>query len=121
MPVVYRLRADAWGRSGTPVAETIGTLPVDSRTFANEITDAALSPSGRTVAVRTYRAIYLFARTPHDTLESLGVACDTAGLQLQGEGVSWLNDHELVLTSEGSFGGPGTVVVLRCEGGTPAE
>lgn len=115
MPWVYRLRADAWGQSGTPVAEAIGTLPVDSRSFANEITDAALSPSGREVAVRTYRAIYLFARTPHDTLESLGIACDTAGLQLQGEGVSWLNEHELVLTSEGNFGGAGTVVVLRCE------
>ena len=68
------------------------------------------------MAVRTYRAIYLFGTTPHDTLESLGVACDTAGLQLQGEGMSWLNGRDLVLTSEGSFSGPGTVVVLRCEG-----
>ncbi len=117
---VYRLGADAWANSGIAVAEAIGTLPVDYRSFANEITDAALSPSGRVVAVRTYRAIYLFGRTPDDKLASLGVACDTAGLQLQGEGVGWLNDQELVLTSEGGLGGSGTVVVLRCEpNGTP--
>ena len=117
LPSAYRLRADAWASSGTPVAEAIGTVPVDPRNFANEITDAALSPSGRVVAVRTYRAIYLFARTLNDSLASLGVGCDTAGLQLQGEGVGWLDDDELVLTSEGGFGGSGTVVVLRCEPG----
>jgi len=66
------------------------------------------------VAVRTYLAIYLFILTPEGTLVTTGIACDAAGLQLQGEGISWLNDRVLVLTSEGGFGTRGTIVLLEC-------
>jgi hypothetical protein len=96
------------------VAEEIGKLPIATGSLGNQITDAALSPSGDRVAVRTYLAIYLFSLTRHGTLVPLGVACDAAGLQLQGEGISWLDDRVLVLTSEGGFGSPGTIVLLEC-------
>jgi hypothetical protein len=66
------------------------------------------------VAVRTYLAIYLFVLTADGSLAPTGVACDAAGLQLQGEGISWLDERRLVLTSEGGFGTRGTVVVLGC-------
>jgi hypothetical protein len=80
------------------------------------VTDAAISPSGDRVAVRTYRSIYLFGFVRQGDLLPLGVACDAAGLQLQGEGISWLDDRVLVLTSEGGFGSPGTIVLLECGG-----
>jgi hypothetical protein len=82
------------------------------------VTDAALSPAGDRVAVRTYLAIYLFRfqLAPRGRLLPLGVACDAGGLQLQGEGISWLDEDDLVLTSEGGFGRPGTIIILGCGG-----
>jgi hypothetical protein len=73
---------------GKTLAEPIGTLPIDARDLGTLVTDAALSPSGDVVAVRTYLAIFLFRLTPDRTLRALGLRCDTAGLQLQGEGIS---------------------------------
>jgi hypothetical protein len=114
VPTVYRLLPEAWETGETVTAVEIGTLPIVSGSLGNRVTDAALSPSGRTVAVRTYLAIYLFILTPEGTLVPTGIACDAAGLQLQGEGISWLNDRVLVLTSEGGFGTRGTIVLLGC-------
>jgi hypothetical protein len=113
-PLVYRIPADAWNGDEIATAESAGRLPIDTGSLGNRVTDAALSPSGDRVAVRTYLAIYLFRFTPQGTLVPLGVACDAAGLQFQGEGISWLDDRVLVLTSEGGFGSPGTIVLLEC-------
>jgi hypothetical protein len=113
-PIVYRLPPESWEAGSIATAEEAGTLPIDTGTLVNRVTDAALSPSGTTVAVRTYVAIYLFEISDDPPLRAIGVACDAAGLQLQGEGITWLNDQELALTSEGGFGRRGTVVVLGC-------
>lgn len=111
----YRVPPGAWsGRKF--VVEPAGPLPIEAGTLGALVTDAAVSPSGNLVAVRTYFAVFFFRLTPRRTLRPLGVGCDTAGLQLQGEGVSWLSDQELVLTSESGFGRPGTLVVLGCPG-----
>ena len=113
-PAVYRLAPDAWGSDETVTAVETGRLPIDPGSLGNRVTDAALSPSGGVVAVRTYLAIYLFVLTRQGGLVPSGVACDAAGLQLQGEGISWLDDRVLVLTSEGGFGRRGTIVLLQC-------
>ncbi|HEU4474290.1 MAG TPA: hypothetical protein VFR72_05605 [Gemmatimonadales bacterium] len=113
-PRAYRIPAEAWESDQTVVAEDAGRLPISTGGLGNQVTDAALSPSGDLVAVRTYLAIYLFTLTRQGTLVPLGIACDAAGLQLQGEGISWLDDRVLVLTSEGGFGSPGTIVLLEC-------
>ena len=113
-PTMFRIGPEAWDEDGIVTAETIGKLPIESGSFGNQVTDAALSPAGDRVAVRTYIAVFLFALTPQRTLAPLGVVCNTAGLQLQGEGISWLDDRVLVLTSEGGFGSPGTIVLLQC-------
>jgi hypothetical protein len=113
-PVAYRVRPEAWEEDKTASAEAIGKLSIDSGSLGNRVTDAALSPSGDRVAVRTYLAVYLFRLTSQGTLVPLGVACDAAGLQLQGEGISWLDERVLVLTSEGGFGSPGTIVLIEC-------
>ncbi len=113
-PRAYRIPAEAWESDRRVVAEDAGRLPISTGGLGNQVTDAALSPSGDLVAVRTYLAIYLFTLTRQGTLVPLGIACDAAGLQLQGEGISWLDDRVLVLTSEGGFGSPGTIVLLEC-------
>lgn len=113
-PTLYRLPAKAWAEAGPATAIDAGRLPIDSRSLGNRVTDAALAPSGDAVAVRTYLAIYLFRLTGGGALAPTGTACDAAGLQLQGEGISWLSDRVLVLTSEGTFGIRGTIIVLEC-------
>ncbi|HEY9506542.1 MAG TPA: hypothetical protein VIQ27_11255 [Gemmatimonadales bacterium] len=119
-PRLYRLAPDLWEVRSNPTAERVGVLPIDPGGLGNRVTDAALSPSGTTVAVRTYVAIYLFhfQRSEDSPLRATGVGCDAAGLQLQGEGVTWLTDQELALTSEGGFGSHGTVVLLECGDGS---
>jgi hypothetical protein len=110
----YRVPTRAWGERGPVVAEGLGRLPIETRGLGNLVTDAALSPAGDRVAIRTYLAVFLFALTRRNTLLPLDVACDAAGLQVQGEGISWLDHRRMVLTSEGGFGTPGTIVVLGC-------
>ncbi len=112
--VHYRVPASSWTKRSV-VAESLGTLPIERRGgLGRLVTDAALSPDGRRVAVRTYQEIYLFALAGDGTLRPEGVACSVGGLELQGEGVGWLDRSTLVLTSEGLLGVPGTISVGRC-------
>ena len=115
-PQVYLLPPDSWADRGPVTAESLESLPIDPHSLGNRVTDAALSPSGDRVAVRTYLAVYLFrfGGSSPPALQPTGIACDAAGLQLQGEGLTWLNEEELLLTSEGGFGTRGTLVVLGC-------
>jgi hypothetical protein len=113
----YRVPPRAWAEREPVVAEPLGGLQIETGGLGNLVTDAALSPAGDRVAIRTYLAVFLFALTRRNTLLPLGVACDAAGLQVQGEGVSWLDQHRMVLTSEGGFGKPGTIVALGCGSG----
>jgi hypothetical protein len=113
----YRVPARAWAEGDHVVAEALGGLQIETGGLGNLVTDAALSPAGDRVAIRTYLAVFLFALTRRNTLLPLGVACDAAGLQVQGEGVSWLDQHRMVLTSEGGLGKPGTIVALGCGSG----
>lgn len=113
----YRVPARAWKERGTVMAEALGALQIETGGLGNLVTDAALSPAGDRVAIRTYLAVFLFTLTRRNTLLPLGVACDAAGLQLQGEGIAWLDENTMALTSEGSLGTPGTVVVLGCGSG----
>jgi hypothetical protein len=100
------------------VAEALGPLPIDSGAgLSRLVTDAALAPDGRDVAIRTYGDIYFFRLS--DGPRRLepgpgGRACSVRGLESQGEGVAWLDDSTLVLTSERGQGSEGTVSVARC-------
>ncbi|HEX2218579.1 MAG TPA: hypothetical protein VHG35_07220 [Gemmatimonadales bacterium] len=120
-PYAYRVPSDAWRAGETVTAEELPMLPIVSGSLGSQVTDAALAPSGSLVAVRTYLAIYLFVLTAEGALAPTGVACDAAGLQLQGEGITWLDDRVLVLTSEGRFGSRGTIVLLECGDAAPAR
>jgi hypothetical protein len=113
--VHYRVPAAAWSKPSVVVPEVLGSLPIDrSGGLGRLVTDAALSPDGRRVAVRTYQEVFLFRLDERGSLLSAGTACGLAGLDLQGEGVAWLDKATLVFTSEGVLGLPGTIAVGGC-------
>ena len=114
---LYRVPAAAFGASGGVEAQLLQVLPISAdRTLGRWVTDAALAPGGQRVAIRTYTELYLFPVLPGGRLGT-PVACNVAGLEPQGEGVEWLDDRRLLLTSEaGPRGAPGPIHVVRCDG-----
>jgi hypothetical protein len=106
---VYRVPARAW-EAGTSVdAELVDSLPhIATRNRRTLITDAALAnPFGDAalpalLAVRTYELLLVFRTEPGSgrPLELVGhCALDALG-EAQGEGVAWLPDGRVLLTSE---------------------
>ncbi|MEO8138948.1 MAG: hypothetical protein ABI742_04835 [Gemmatimonadota bacterium] len=113
---LFRLASSAFG-SGRPAdAVLVQLLPIaPDKKLGRWVTDAARSPDGRTVAIRTYTEIFLF---PVAGMGRLGtpVICNVAGLEPQGEGIDWLDARRMVLTSENYPGGqPGPIHVVRCD------
>lgn len=112
----YWVPAAAW-REGQVEATLIWTLPiVPSFIRKRLVTDAALSADGTLLAVRTYREIYMFRRTPQSKWlpdQAAGV-CDIDGLEPQGEGITWVSPTTLLLTSEILGRSPGPVTLLEC-------
>jgi hypothetical protein len=103
--VHYRIPASGWSKRSVALGQLV--------------TDASLAPDGRTVAVRTYQEVFLFRLTERGTLLPGGTACSLGGLELQGEGIGWLDHDTLVMTSEGLLGVPGTISVGRCTSPEP--
>jgi hypothetical protein len=105
--LVFRIPSSLWGTRTSVVATLVDSLPIvpGSAPF-RLITDAALSPDAKHLAVRTYAQVYIFATDSltgainHDIAPSV---CDVTTLkEFQGEGVSWANnDGRLIFTSEG--------------------
>jgi len=103
-----------FGAKKVQLAERVQVLPITPQPALGQwVTDAALSPDGRRVAVRTYTMLYIFVVSPSGRLER-PTRCGLAGLEPQGEGVTWLDDRRLFLTSESSKGNPAPVHVVRC-------
>lgn len=104
---VYRLAAAAWKGAARATAERVDSLDiVPGSAPLRVITDAALSPDGHHLAVRTYMQVYVFAsdsatgRVDHRIAPSV---CNIVSLgEAQGEGITWAdNTGRFVLTSEG--------------------
>jgi hypothetical protein len=112
---LFRLPSEAFGQRTRALATLVQTLPIDpERLFGRWVTDAAVAPDGHRVAIRTYTELFFFPLLP---LGRLGtpVSCNVAGLEPQGEGVEWLDDTRLMLTSEAITGrGPAPIHVVRC-------
>jgi hypothetical protein len=114
--LLFRVRQEAWA-GGTTVAEALGSLPIDPQGIStNMVTGADIDSGNSLVVLRTYREIYVFRRAPDGTMVSRVPVkvCDIAGLESQGEGIAWLDDTRLILTSEEGNLGPGTVTILTC-------
>jgi hypothetical protein len=105
--LVFRLPASAWAARSV-VAERVDSLPiVPGSAVLRLITDAALAPDGRHLAVRTYAQVYVFATDPVTGRVNHAVTpavCNIASLgEPQGEGLTWVNNGgRFVFTSEGS-------------------
>ncbi|HYD52773.1 MAG TPA: hypothetical protein VEA99_09110 [Gemmatimonadaceae bacterium] len=108
--LVYRLDPEHWTRRGGDLAvaqlvDSLRIIPGSSPTRL--ITDAALSPDSRVLAVRTYGELYLFDADSATGRPSAGAprrVCDLTPVgERQGEGIAWESqDGTFLLTSEGS-------------------
>lgn len=80
-----------------------------------QVTAAAATPDGRTIAIRTYSGIRFF-EPDGDTLRAIGDPADFLGpAQPQGEGVDFTDPGWLVLTGEAGGRQPATLARLRCD------
>lgn len=114
-PLVYRVPGSAWSQ-GRGEATLVEKLPIPSYTgLPYVVTDASLSEDGHRVAVRTYRYVYFFRFDGERlTPDTRGFRCDATGLDIQGEGVVWLNGDTLVTTSERVAMAPGGISRISC-------
>lgn len=107
--LVFRLPPEAWDASVVAVAPLADSLPiVPGSAIGRQITDAALAPDARHLAVRTYAQVYIYATDSVTGAVDHAVpaaVCNVAGLrERQGEGITWLDARgRLVLTSEGRY------------------
>lgn len=104
--LLFRIDPAAWTRRDTAVAELVDSLSIVPGALPHQITDAALSPDSRYLAVRTYGQIYVFAAdsaTGRPRELPAPAVCDTREVgQLVGEGITWLGvARTLLLTAEG--------------------
>ncbi|HSE53185.1 MAG TPA: hypothetical protein VLB00_13410 [Gemmatimonadales bacterium] len=114
--LTFRVPARAW-TGGSARAERLDSLPIAaSLPMGRAVTDAAISPDGRKVVVRTYRELWFFTRENdgHLTLDPARPVCDVTGLQRQGEAVDWWDGDRLVLTSERGTARDGTILLIQC-------
>lgn len=105
---LYRIPPTAWGDAKGATATLVDSLPeFDGGGRKRLVTDAARSPDGRYLAVRTYAWVATFALDTATGLPRRGATpalCDLAALaETQGEGVGFIGtgSGRLVLTSEG--------------------
>jgi hypothetical protein len=109
---LYRLRAIPADSATVLLQRSEQLAIVPQRSFGRLVTGAAISPSGRALVVRTYVDL-VFYRLENGELSDQAV-CWLGMRDLQGEGVDFLDDSTLVLTSESVAGRPGTIARVRC-------
>jgi hypothetical protein len=114
--LLFRLPAGAWAAGGPAVPEFVDSLPITPDISIGQwVSDAAISPDGRRVAVRTYSAVFFFTVGAGGRLTpDQGRECFFGLLESQGEGVTWLDNRRLLLTSEASSTSRGTLYLLEC-------
>jgi hypothetical protein len=113
---LYRVPRTAWRSDTVVTATATQDLPIVSfAALGRLVTGAAIRPDGKLVAIRTYTEIYFFVPDAGGRLTTTGrPACNVARQEPQGEGVGFLDDSTLVLTSEGAGRGRGPIHTVRC-------
>lgn len=114
---LYRVAGTGFRASVVVTATLVQTLPITPMPMLGRlVTDAARSPDGRQVAIRTYTEVYFFPLLGGRLAETF-TACNLAGLEPQGEGIIWLDQRRLLLTSEAPQGpGAGPIHIVTCGG-----
>jgi hypothetical protein len=96
-------------------AELVDLDSIAPRTWlAGWITGAALAPSKSRLVVRTYTQLYFYRFGEQNRLVPDGPPCELGFAQPQGEGVDFLDEDTLVLTSETRAGRVGPILKVRC-------
>jgi hypothetical protein len=112
--LVYHISPEAWGMRAPVVPTRVDSLPIaPSGGIGRQVTDLAIDSTGTRVVVRTYRDLFLFERASTGRLTPIR-ACDIVGREPQGEGVAWMPDGRLLLTSERGLFRQGTVNIVSC-------
>ncbi|MEP6492506.1 MAG: hypothetical protein ABJF01_07505 [bacterium] len=105
--LIFRLAPAAWSNHAVAVATLVDSLPIVPGSLPLRlITDAALSPDARHLAVRTYTQVYIFATdaaTGQVVHSAAPAVCNVTSLaEPQGEGLTWADARgRLIFTSEG--------------------
>ena len=114
-PMLRYLVARAALDHDTATAEPLERLAtVPQRALGRMVIAAAISPNGQRVVIRTYTELFFFRRGQDRRLSDDGPPCWLGTLEPQGEGVAFLDDSTLVLTSEGVLGQPGPIHRVKC-------
>lgn len=92
----------------------VDTLPIVPSLQGRLVTAAAVSPSGQSLAVRTYTELYFFKLTSEGDWDLRSSPCWLGLRQPQGEAVDFLDETTLVLTSESAFGRNGGLARVVC-------
>jgi hypothetical protein len=113
---VYRVAPSQWLEPDVVVAALVQTLDIrPSQEAGRVITGAGVRPDGRMIALRTYDEIYLFHRGVGGRLvPARERPCEISGFDRGGEAIDFLTDSTLVIASEASRRGPGTVRTVVC-------
>jgi hypothetical protein len=120
IPVDAVRTALASGTSAT--AQITARLPIEPRAASGRmVTGASISPSGTTLAVRTYTEIFFFALGGDGSVSPSGPPCFLGILEPQGEALDFLDEQTLVVTSETARGRQGTIHRVRCAAGARGE
>ena len=112
-------------RPDTVTLEEVQRLTGGPQSLLDQVTGASASPTGRTVAVRTYQALRFYGLDGDSLIPVRNGTVNLRPLEeIQGEGVSLSADGRVLLTAEGGpLGGPAALSELRClaEVGTRPE
>ena len=102
------------GNEDTVARATSGSALTPMRLLGHWVTGAAVSPAGNRVVVRTYTELFFFRLDSGVSLMSEGEPCFMGFIEPQGEGVDFLSEETVVLTSETLRGRPGPITLVTC-------
>lgn len=113
---LYRVTRSAWTEKGITTAERLQTLPIKPIPSRGRlVTGASIRPDGLLVAIRTYIDVFFFRPGPDGRLAIVRrPPCSMIGVDRGGEAIAFLDDSTLLVTSEATRIGPGTIHTLRC-------
>ncbi|MEP6572092.1 MAG: hypothetical protein ABJD11_05325 [Gemmatimonadota bacterium] len=112
---VFRIPPGAWF-DGHVIASRVGRLPIDAASRVGPVTGAAISRDGSRLAIRTSRNIYVFPRTSSGSpdLTAKPASCDISRLIAPGQGLDWLDDHRLLMTTIRGRPAAATILAVPC-------
>jgi hypothetical protein len=84
------------------------------RTLGRWVSGAAVSPSGSRVVLRTFTELFFYTYDGRGSLAPIGEPCVIGAREPQGEGVDFLDEDTVVLTSEALTGRPGPITLVTC-------